>query len=586
MNRRFLLPSVVVLPVLGLAAALLISGSASQSLPATYQRFAREAVSGERAKELVRFMDPYYRVPGNVGFNASIDKVVEALEEVGYVEESEPGAGRLTYRVEHRELEIPTWEPVRASLTLVAEDEPLMDLSTNLNLMAARSFSTPAGGVEAEVVDVGEARPEDFQGLDVEGKIVIGDASARQLFRQAVQERGALGVLAYRIPAFNHPEVHRDVAPMSSIPYDPEAESWGLLLSLNARDALREALSRGPVSVRVLVESRIYPCDELTLVAEVHGHTHPEDRFVFSAHVQESGANDNASGVALQAELARTFARGLTTGVFDPARTITMIWGDEIRSTRRYMEEDEERAADVRWGLSLDMVGEDTNKTGGTFLIEKMPDPSAVWTRGQDQHTEWGGRPLTVDQLTPHYFNDFLLRRCLDQAEDTGWVVRTNPFEGGSDHVPFLRSGSPGVLFWHFTDVYYHTDGDRVEMVSAETLKNVGVCSAVSAMTLTSADAATAVSLIQEVEEAALERIATELELSQAALADGGDAAEEQRILRTWTDWYVDALGTMGDIEVGGSSREVLKAMEAAQTRVREVGREAVGEMTSGPELR
>ena len=26
----------------------------------------------------------------------------------------------------------------------------------------------------------------------------------------------------------------------------------------------------------------------------------------------------------------------------------------------------------------LDMVGEDTEKTGGTFLIEKMPDPSAV----------------------------------------------------------------------------------------------------------------------------------------------------------------------------------------------------------------
>ncbi len=165
-----------------------------------------------------------------------------------------------------------------------------------------------------------------------------------------------------------------------------------------------------------------------------------------------------------------------------------MIWGDEISSTRRYLQEDSVRAQGVRWGLSLDMVGEDTDKTGGTFLIEKMPDPSAVWTRGDDHHTEWGGSPMTVDQLTPHYFNDFVLNRCLDQGADNGWVVRTNPFEGGSDHVPFLQAGVPGVLFWHFTDVYYHTDGDRVGMVSPVTLKNVGVCAAVSGMTLASAD--------------------------------------------------------------------------------------------------
>jgi hypothetical protein len=60
-----------------------------------------------------------------------------------------------------------------------------------------------------------------------------------------------------------------------------------------------------------------------------------------------------------------------------------------------------------------------------------------------------------VDQLTPHFFNDFILNRCLDQAAVTGWVVRTNPFEGGSDHVPFLDAKKPGLLFWHFTDVFY-----------------------------------------------------------------------------------------------------------------------------------
>jgi hypothetical protein len=320
------------------------------------------------------------------------------------------------------------------------------------------------------------------------------------------------------------------------------------------------------------VDTRIYESEELTLVAEVRGASEPEERFVFSAHVQESGANDNASGVAAQSELARAFAEGVHSGVFNPQRTITMLWGDEISSTRAYMEEDPARTEKVLWGLSLDMVGEDTDKTGGTFLIEKMPDPSAVWTRGQDEHTEWGGRPMSVDQLTPHYLNDFTLRRCLDQAEDTGWVVRTNPFEGGSDHVPFLRAGTPGILFWHFTDQHYHTDGDRVDMVSAATLWNVAVCSAVSAMVLTSADEAMATYLIHELEQAAMNRLKEELEQGKIALMAGAEVEEERRIVQTWTDWYLAALDTTRDIEVGGPSPETLRALEEAKARLERAG--------------
>ena len=85
------------------------------------------------------------------------------------------------------------------------------------------------------------------------------------------------------------------------------------------------------------------------------------------------------------------------------------------------------RAVGIRWGLSLDMVGEDTKKTGGTFLIEKMPDPSAIWTRGEDKHTEWGGSALTKEQMTPHYFNDLVLGRALEMAATNGWVVKSFP---------------------------------------------------------------------------------------------------------------------------------------------------------------
>jgi hypothetical protein len=437
-----------------------------------------------------------------------------------------------------------------------------MTLATNINLMAAYSHSTPAGGVEAEVVDVGRGREADFEGVDVRGKIVVGDGSPGQLFRRGVQEYGAIGVMGYRLSSFNQPEKNRTIAAMSSIPFDPEAEAWGLALSKEAIDEIRGALAEGPVRVRVEVESRIYPSVEPTLVAEVRGTVSPDERFVFSAHVQESGANDNATGVAALAEVARILGEGFREGAFAPRRTVSMIWGDEISSTRRYLQADQARTAGVVWGLSLDMVGENTEKTGGTFLIEKMPDPSAVWTRGEDKHTEWGGRPMTVEQMTPHYFNDFALQRCLDQAETTDWVVKTNPYEGGSDHVPFLREGIPGLLFWHFTDQYYHTDGDRLEMVSATTLHNVSISAAVVAMTLTSAGPELAAFTASELEAAAITRLRTEEALSRQAIADGGDPGAEKEIIETWMDWYLEALDTITDMEAGGTSPEAEAAIE------------------------
>ncbi len=543
-----------------------------------HRTLAREAISGARARELVAFMDPSYRVPGNEPFNAALGRVVEILEEAGYREEGTVGspAPVLTYRLERRPLEQPTWEPVSASLSLVGEAGPLVTLDTNINLVAANSYSTTPEGVEAELVDVGDGSPARWEGLDVGGKVVMGDGSPRRLFRRAVHEGGALGVLAWGLADYNRPEVNRNVARMSSIPHDPGARAWGLLLTTNARDALRDAAARGDARVRVRIDSRVYPSEELTLVADVRGSERPDERFVLSAHVQESGANDNASGVAALAEIARVLGEGLTTAAFRPQRTISMIWGDEIRSTRRYVQEDSARAAGIRWGMSLDMVGEDTEKTGGTFLIEKMPDPSAVWTRGDDRHTEWGGRPLSPDALFPHFFNDLVLNRCLDQAAGTDWVVGTNPYEGGSDHVPFLRAGIPGLLLWHFTDQFYHTDGDRLEMVSASTLENVSVCAVTTAMALTDPDGEVAVFLLGEVKEAGVRRLEREGELSRAAVRGGAPMEGEREILESWARWYDGALETVSEVEVGGASAGTLQALEAARARLAAAARAAV----------
>jgi hypothetical protein len=345
---------------------------------------------------------------------------------------------------------------------------------------------------------------------------------------------------------------------------------------------LNSALASGPVTLHVMTKSRFtQPAVELAIVAEIRGSVKPDERWVWSAHVQEPGANDNASGVGTLQEMARVAAELVKSGKEDPKRTLTMLWGQEITETARYIQQDSVRARGIHWGMSLDMVGEDTKKTGGTFLIEKMPDPSAIWTRGEDHHTEWGGSVLKEDRMTPHYFNDYVLQRCLDQAKGTGWVVKTNPFEGGSDHTPFLTAKKPGLLLWHFTDVFYHTDGDRKEMVSAEEMKNSGTAALVSGLTMASADGATARAIVSEVERAGLARLETERKLSVDTLSKGGNAAYESHILETWGAWYRDALKTADDIEVGGSSDATKAAIAASAKRVDDATARAVANIKS-----
>lgn len=522
----------------------------------------RAEYSGERALETTAYVGRRWRLPGNTGFDESIEYVRKLLEEAGFRKEAEGEQERLSYRLERRALKDPAWEPLSAQVQLTGQDQPLLTFAENRNMITINSFSTPEGGIEAPLVYVAGCDSMAFDTVEVENKIVLADCHCYPLFREAVQKRGAAGVLGYRIPGYNQPERYTNSIPFTSIPLDSARKSWAINLSYRARETLKARLEKGPVRLQVNIETRLYPAEELTLVAELRGSRQPEERFVFSAHVQEPGANDNASGVACLAEMARSAAALLRRGDIDPGRTITFLWGDEITSTRRFVTEDTSRRNGIRYGISLDMVGEDTEKTGGVFLIEKMPDPSAIWTRGEDRHTEWGAAPVSKADLNPHYFNDFIFHICRQQGEADNWTVRTNPFEGGSDHVPFLRSGIPGLLLWHFTDAFYHTDADRIDKVSPETLYNVGVSALVSALTLCQADNRTAINLVHTVEAMALQRLNREWLLSRNALRTQGSLTEQRDILWTWGWWYSTAIQKMTEIPVGGAAEELRRLIE------------------------
>jgi len=532
-----------------------------------YPHVINQEFTGDLAYETTSFVEKYWRVVGNTGFNKTVYKIAKQLEKDGYVlEENASEKDILTYRIEKRPLKRPTWESVDATVTINGESTPLLTHSANRNMIALNSYSTSKEGTTAEVIYIKDLKK--LKTTNVTGKIVFAETHPGRIFKTALAN-GAAGVITYNNPKYLQPEKNTTSIQFRSVPLDTLHKSWGIAMSYAAKERLKTALNNGKVTLNVKVKTNIYKSEELTIIADIKGNELPKERLVFSAHIQEPGANDNATGVGVALEMASLTAKLLKAGKIVPKRTLTYLWGDEIISTRRYVQEDSLRRKDIKWGISLDMVGENTAITGGTFLIEKMPDPSAIWTRGNDKHSEWGGRKLNAKDMKPHYLNDFVIDRFKAQGKRANWVVETNPFEGGSDHVPFLRGNIPSVLFWHFTDQFYHTDNDRIDKVSKATLKNVGTAALISGLELLNADENSAKQLLVTIEKAAIARLNEELKQGQIALEKGDAITTQIEIIDAWEDWYLKTIQTTTDMVADGN---ILKAtIESTQNRVKAI---------------
>jgi hypothetical protein len=490
------------------------------------------------AMEAVTFMAPRWRLAGNPDYDQSLDFLAERLGKGGFAKASAPGAVG-TFRIDSYPNTGHGWEQQRATLSIAGDKRQIL-LSREQDRLALciNSFSTAVGGFVARLVDVGPGTASDFDGKDVKGAIVLGNAAVGGLWTRAVRERGALGVISTDLARYTRPEVTPDVLQWGAIPYDEALRSFGFKATPRAAARLRDALATGPVQIHVEIETTFHRGQNRTLMAEIPGRQRSGERVMLVAHVQEPGANDNASGSATLLAVALALSDAITKGLLPPPRrTLTLMWLDEIRGSERWIKEDAARASRVVAMMSLDMTGQDTSKTGGTFLIEKSPDPSAIWQRPSDPHSEWGGGEVDRKLVRGHLLNDFHLAVALRRARESGWVVRTNPYEGGSDHTVFTNAGVPALLNWHFTDRYYHTNLDTIDKTSEVTIFHVATIVATSAAFLATADAADETALIKLLDEAERARLETE---------QRNGASDE--IVAAWKQWYQEARASVATI--------------------------------------
>jgi hypothetical protein len=556
----------------------------------TVYRALAKRFQPSRAMDLVRFMDRHWRVAGNAGFEASLEQVDAGLRDAGFAAGRSAPGSRSWFE------EYPNggngWELVKAEMTIVEAaggkvPERVFDPVVDYIALAMNSFSTPPGGAIAPLVYVGGgADAASYASFDVKGAVVLADGNPRAVWQEAVRSRGAIGVVfATKPPAYTRPGESPEIFQWGGVPYDDKARAFGFRASPRVAGRLKDRLRAGPVKVKTVVETRFAPASATgapvapgrLLVAEIPGRERPDERIVMVAHVQEPGANDDASGCGTLMEMARSLNAAIASkAVPPPERTITFLWGDEMRASREWLRADASRKTSTRFMISLDMTGEDAAKTGGSFLIEKEPDPSAVWPRPADPHTEWwsGSGFYKAEALKGSLLNDLYLAVCLRRARETGWKVQTNPYEGGSDHSIFLASGIPATLATHFTDRYYHTNLDRADKTSPAEMAHVGISTGTTAMLLASASEEDALALVSLVSKAAANRFAVEARQSAEFVSRAADRVQaeagERVLMDAWRAWYTNALESVLALPAAPAGARLQAEVKAAIARLPE----------------
>ena len=166
---------------------------------------------------------------------------------------------------------------------------------------------------------------------DVKGALVLASGSLTQAWNMAVRARGAAGVISTEIAPYTRPAETPDVLQWGSIPYVEALRAFGFKATPRVAARLRAELANGNVSLHVDIETVFHRRPNRTLIAEIPGRTHPGQRIVLAAHVQEPGANDNASGCGTLLAAVLAMQDGIRRGALPaPARTLTFLWVDEI----------------------------------------------------------------------------------------------------------------------------------------------------------------------------------------------------------------------------------------------------------------
>ena len=440
----------------------------------------RSEASGERAHESVRALSRFHRVQASPGYAAACDWLAARIESYGLAAEVETVAGDGRTRcLGHLMPE--GWDCTHAVASMVdgGASERLCDYEAEKLSLILRS--APARGRYPLTVVEDGTREADYRDRDVRGKVVLTRGAVQRVHELAVIGRGAAGILSYGrrlLPPVRDRHDDPDALAYTSFWWDEAGpRGWGFVVSPRVGERLAERLAAGAaLALEVEIESRAFPIG-IPLVSTRLAGDEPGEVLVL-AHLCHPlpSANDNASGVAAALETARVLTTLRARGQLPATgRSVRFLWVPEITGTCAWLARDPERARGTHAAVNLDMVGQNQERCGSTFLLEHPPHFAASFAEElllkiRSEAVDW-----VASYSGPGHFSMTRLGEV--------------PFSGGSDHYVLAdpATGVPCPMLIQWPDRYYHSSHDTPDKTDPDSLALAVRCAATYAGFLGSA---------------------------------------------------------------------------------------------------
>jgi len=438
------------------------------------QKAITEEYSGIRAKGYVADIIRYHRIQASPGFRAAAEHCREVLQGFGVSAEvlAFPANEATSYWSRPMFQE---WAATEATLHLIEPANQARKLADFAEVKCSLiQRSAPAQNLEAEVVLLEDGEEEeDYQGLDLTGKVVLTKGDPDRVHELAVNRHGAAGIIfdgMREIPPVRQRIDMPDAVEYRAFWWQPgDRKCFGFVLSPRKGENLRKLIksrqreSKPPVKVRAQVVSQLYDGQMEVVSALIPGET--DERVVVVAHLchPQPSANDNASGAAAALELARTLQRLIAGGKLPrPKRAIQILLVPEMMGTYAYLAAHEDEIDRMVAGVNLDMVGQNQDVCHSVFIVEHTPEamPSFAATLLERLREEWLGGAQNPGSSASYS----LFRHAV------------TPFSGGSDHYilsdPSVGVPTPMLIQW--PDRYWHTSEDTLDKVDPRMLAVLG----------------------------------------------------------------------------------------------------------------
>ncbi|MHC4660937.1 MAG: DUF4910 domain-containing protein [Planctomycetota bacterium] len=429
--------------------------------------------SGARAKRTVEAVSLHHRIQTSKGILKASNYIVSELKAAGLDEvkiHSFPSDGKRKYYQWGSPAE---WVSRRGVLKMLEPEEKIIAAFPDI-MCALCPGSQKAKNVRGELVYLpSAARDSDFKGVNVKNKLVMSSSSARAMQKEAVVKRGALGCVFF-------PQILDDPDLVKYAGFYPQGKdlktfTFGFSVSRRTAEYLINLLKSGrKIILEANVDAEVKSGSMPVVSATLRGRDKKGDMVGIISHIchPSPGANDNASGTAVNLEIARTLVDLIKSKkIKRPKRSISFLWVPEFHGTFAFLEKYKSYAKKLVGLINLDMVGEDQHKCNSTLKL--------------------ASEPHSVPGVVSDIMNDAFLHMLDEPVHDSDGTrnelrYRQAGFKVGSDHQVFAERtfSVPSIHLVCWPDTFYHSSHDLPEYSDATMLKRVGAASMATALML------------------------------------------------------------------------------------------------------